>query len=70
MRQHQSKIEGTKAVIEQLQQQQNDLYDILIEEIKPTEEQENWLWEYCFNAHPHEASVEYSMMIGEGIYGV
>lgn len=68
MEQHRSKIEGTRAVIEQLQQQQNGLYDSLIEEIKPSFEQETWLWDYCFNSFPSESS-EYSKMVEKGIYG-
>ena len=68
MRQHQSKIEGTKAVIEQLSQQQNELYDRLIEEIEPSEEQEVWLWDYVFNVSPKDNS-EYNQMVERGIYG-
>lgn len=68
MEQHQSKIEGTRAVIEQLQQQQNDLYDRMIEEITPSDEQETWLWDYCFNSSlPHDT--EYAAMVERGIYG-
>jgi len=68
MEKHRSKIEGTRAVIEQLQKQQNGLYDMLIEEIKPSEEQEPWLWDHCFNSYPCDSS-EYSKMVERGIYG-
>ena len=68
MEKHRSKIEGTKAVVEQLSQQQNDLYDRLIEEINPSEEQEVWLWDYVFNTSPKDNS-EYNQMVERGIYG-
>jgi hypothetical protein len=68
MEKHRSKIEGTKAVIENLQQQQNDLYDRLIEDINPSEEQEPWLWNYVFNASNND-NTEYNQMVERGIYG-
>jgi hypothetical protein len=69
MEQHRSKIEGTRAVIDQLQEQQHDIYAILIGETNPSEEQEQWLWEFCFNTRPNDSS-EYSKMVESGIYGV
>jgi hypothetical protein len=68
MEKHRSKIKKTRKVIKQLQQQQNDLYDKLIAEIKPSEEQEPWLWDYCFNSYPRDSS-EYSKIVEGGIYG-
>lgn len=65
---HRSKIEGTKAVIERLQQQQNEIYDRLIDEIKPTEEQESFIWDYVFNSTPMD-NEEYNQMVERGIYG-
>ena len=68
MQQHRFRIEETKAVIEQLQQAQNNLYDALIDMIEPTEEQEPWLWDYVFNTSPKDNS-EYNQMVERGIYG-
>ena len=68
MEQHRSKIEGTRAVIDQLQEQQHDIYAILIGETNPSEEQEQWLWEFCFNTRPNESS-EYIETVERGIYG-
>jgi hypothetical protein len=68
MQQHRFRIEETKAVIEQLQQAQNNLYDALIDMIEPTEEQEPWLWDYVFNTYPKDNS-EYNQMVERGIYG-
>jgi len=69
MEQHRSKIEETRAVIEQIREQQNDLYDKLIAEIEPSEEQEPWLWDRCFNSYLCDSS-DYSKMVERGIYGV
>jgi hypothetical protein len=69
MRQYQSRIEEIRVIIEELQLKQNELYDMLIEEIKPSEEQEPWLWDCIFNSYPCDSS-EYAKMVERGIYGV
>jgi hypothetical protein len=60
-------IEGVKNTIRSLFKKQDELYAGLLEAIgEISEEQESWLWDYCYNCHEDS---EYTQMVRYRIYG-
>ena len=60
-------IEGVKNTIASLSQKQDELYAGLLEAIgEISEEQESWLWDYCYNCN---GDSDYSEYVRNKIYG-
>lgn len=60
-------IEGVKNTITSLFEKQNELYAGLLEAVgEINEEQESWLWDYCYNCNEES---DYSEYVRNKIYG-
>jgi len=60
-------IEGVKNTIASLFKKQDELYTGLLEAIgEISEEQESWLWDYCYNCNEESSYSEY---VRNKIYG-
>lgn len=49
MKDNQELIKNVRNTIQNMQKQQDIIFNTMIDVIKPTQEQEEWLWDYCFN---------------------
>jgi hypothetical protein len=66
MKKYEDAIETARKKITELAAQQDDVYRELVSKIKPTEQQEEWLYDYCFN---YSFDTEYAQFIKQNIYG-
>lgn len=60
MKDNRELIENVRNTIQNIQKQQDTVYNTMIKVINPTKDQEEWLWEYCFNCDgSNEVYTEY-----------
>jgi hypothetical protein len=67
MKNNKQLIEETRKRIQKLQTEQDDVYNQMISIIKPEEDMEAWIWDYCFNCYDENS--EYDKKVKENIYG-
>lgn len=64
-----TEIESARAEIQALEEQQNQIYQNLVDTFKFDDQVEPWVWEYCFNCKIQDKATEYVNMCREKIYG-
>ena len=69
MKEHKNQIEGARAEIQLLMEEQNQIYQRLIDEVCPDSDMEEWLWDYCFNCDMYSLNKDYQHAVEERIYG-